>query len=134
MAVEFIKPEGITAAAEASGFGPAARIGDIVYISGQTARNERGEKVGKDDPEAQAMLVYENIKTCVEAAGGTLADVFQLRTYLVDREYRPIHRAVRRRYFPGPDYPCSTVLIISGLADPDFLLEVEAIAHVPRSG
>ena len=44
--------------------------GRLVFISGMTARDEQGEKVGKDDPEAQAVQVYENIKTCVQAAVG----------------------------------------------------------------
>lgn len=132
MAVEFLKPPGLTEAATASGYGPMARSGDLVFISGMTARNPQGVTVGKGDPEAQAVQVYENIKTCVEAAGGTLGDVISMRTYLVDRAHRPAHSKVRRRYFPGPNFPCSTLLIVAGLADPDYLLEVEAIASIPQ--
>lgn len=133
MTVEFLKPAGgLTDAATASGYGPAARSNDLVFISGMTARNPQGETVGKGDPEAQAVQIYENIKSCVEAAGGTLADVILLRTYLTDRSQRAAHGAVRRRYFPGPNFPCSTLLIIAGLADPDFLMEVEAVAHIPK--
>ena len=132
MGVEFLKPAGLTEAATASGYGPAVRSNDLVFISGQTARNLKGETVGKGDAEAQAVQIYENIKTCVEAAGGTLADVILLRTYLTDRAHRAAHGAVRRRYFPGPNFPNSTLLIIAGLADPDFLIEVEAVAHIPK--
>jgi 2-iminobutanoate/2-iminopropanoate deaminase len=133
MAVEFIKPPGgMTESATASGYGPAVRSGDQVFISGMTARNAQGVVVGKGDPEAQAVQIYENIKTCVEAAGGTLSDVILLRTYLTDRSQRAAHGAVRRKYFPGPDFPCSTLLIVAGLADPDFLMEVEAVAHIAK--
>jgi enamine deaminase RidA (YjgF/YER057c/UK114 family) len=131
MAVEFLKTPGLVEAATRSGYGPAVRSGDLVFISGMTAR-KGGEVVGKGDFQAQAAQVYDNIKTAVEHAGGTLADVILLRIYLVDRAHRPAHSAVRGRYFPGPDFPCSTLLIISGLADPDFLIEVEAIAHIPK--
>ena len=133
MSREFLKPAGLTASAAASGYGPAARSNDLVFISGQTARSPEGRTVGVGDAEAQAVQVYENIKAVVESAGGTLADVILLRTYLTDRAHRPAHGAVRRRYFPGPDFPCSTLLIVAGLADPDFLIEVEAVAHIARS-
>jgi 2-iminobutanoate/2-iminopropanoate deaminase len=132
MALEFIKPAGLIGAATASGYGPAVRSNDLVLISGQTARNATGETVGKGDAEAQAVQIYENIKTCVEAAGGKMSDVILLRTYLTDRSQRAAHGAVRRRYFPGPNFPNSTLLIVAGLADPDFLMEVEAVAHIAR--
>jgi 2-iminobutanoate/2-iminopropanoate deaminase len=132
MAREFLKPAGLTATAAASGYGPAARSNDLVFISGQTARNASGQTVGVGNAEAQAAQVYENIKTVVESAGGTMADIILLRTYLTDRAHRAAHGAVRRKYFPGPDFPCSTLLIVAGLADPDFLIEVEAVAHIAR--
>ena len=131
---EYIKPVGVSMENAANaGYDYAVRAGDLVYISGQVARNAKGETVGIGDFEAQAIQVHENLKLVCESAGGTLADIIDVKLYLLDRAHRPILNAIRKRYHPGPNFPCSTLLIISGLANPDFLLEIAAVAHIPRS-
>jgi len=69
--------------------------------------------------------VYENIKTVVEAAGGTMADIVDTTVILTDNRDKAAHTAVRKRYFQQP-YPCSTTLI-AGLS-PGYLIEVNAVA------
>jgi enamine deaminase RidA (YjgF/YER057c/UK114 family) len=109
-----------------------ATVSRTVYISGQVAWNAAGEVVGAGDLRAQFMQVYENLTNLVAHAGGTLADVVQLRTYLTSRELLPTFFAVRNELYPSlfPDaaYPTNTLLIVGGLADPHLLLEVEAVA------
>jgi 2-iminobutanoate/2-iminopropanoate deaminase len=111
----------------------AVRAGDMVYISGQVARDAQGEPVGAGDFEAQAVQVFENLKTVLASAGGTLADVVDTRMYILDRAHRVTLNEVRKRYYPGPTFPCSTLLIISGLAHPDLMLEIEAVAYIPKA-
>jgi 2-iminobutanoate/2-iminopropanoate deaminase len=104
------------------------RTGNIVWIAGQVPRDGAGLLVGVGDIEAQAVQVFENVKAVVEAAGGTMDDVVQTTTYITDRPYREAVNEVRNRYFRGPLFPTATLLIISGLGVPEYLVEMEAIA------
>lgn len=104
------------------------RTGNIVWIAGQVPCDRNGNLVGVGDIEAQAVQVFENVKAVVEAAGGTMDDVVQTTTYLIDRPDREVVNKVRKRYFRGPLYPTATLLLISGLGVPEYLVEIEAIA------
>lgn len=128
---KFIRPTNMAlGAAAASAYSLGILADGVLWLAGQVAKDAAGAVVGIGDPAAQAEQVYENIKTLVEAAGGTMADVLFTRTYILDRAHRGPIAEVRKRYFPAPDYPCSTLLIVSGLADPNYLLEVEAVAQI----
>jgi enamine deaminase RidA (YjgF/YER057c/UK114 family) len=133
MPAEYINPPGlnIARAAERS-YGYAVRAGNLVFISGQVARDHNGEMVGVGDPEKQAVQAMENMKAVVEAAGGTMADVISTRTFLADRAHLRAITAVRKRYFPGPNYPTSAAVIGTGLSSPEYLVEIEAVAYVER--
>ena len=101
-----------------------------LYVSGQTAWDSEKRLVGGADLEEQARQAFTNLQAVVEAAGGTLADVVSLRIYVVD--YRPekaaqVGRAFRR-FFSGEVKPASTWVGVAALADPGFLIEVEATA------
>lgn len=131
---EYLRPAGLNLEhADNAAYGYAVRCDDFVFIAGQVARNRDGETVGIGDVEAQAVQVFENLRTVVASAGGTLDDIVDTRMYLIQREHRPIVNAVRKRYFRGPGFPSATLLFVSGLANPDFLLEIEAVAHIPRN-
>jgi 2-iminobutanoate/2-iminopropanoate deaminase len=75
----------------------------------------------------QIQQVGENIKTCLEAVGATLADIVKTNTYVIDYPEFAKHPDMRMRYF-GPATPTSTTVQISRLADPDAMVEIEAIA------
>jgi enamine deaminase RidA (YjgF/YER057c/UK114 family) len=101
-----------------------------LYVSGQTAWDSRKQLVGGADLEAQAKQALTNLRTVLEAAGGTLADVVAVRIYVVD--YRPekavsVGRAFRE-VFCADVKPASTWIGVATLADPGFLIEVEATA------
>jgi 2-iminobutanoate/2-iminopropanoate deaminase len=127
------RPRAIPASglAPATGYQPVVRAGPLVFISGQVAHDASGRLVGKDDIRAQAAQVYANLRAAVEAAGGTLNDVVQLTTFTLSRDYRPAIREERQKAFGGA-LPTSTLVVVSGLADPAYLLEVEAIAVIPE--
>ncbi len=101
-----------------------------MHISGQVARGADGHTVGQGDIERQTTQVLENIKALVEAAGGTLAHVARIVVYLTSRNHLPTVLNVRRRYFQEP-YPASTAVVVVGLADPEWLVEIEATAVLP---
>ena len=103
------------------------RNGNILHMAGQVPLDREGKLVGKGDIKAQAEQVYVNLKGVVEAAGGTLANIAKITTFTTNRAYRAAISEVRAKYFPT-DPPASTFLVITSLAEPDFLLEIEAIA------
>ena len=103
--------------------------GKMIFVAGQLARDAQGVCVGKGDMRAQIQQVGENIKTCLEAVGATLADIVKTNTYVTDYEEFSKHGDMRRHYF-GPATPTSTTVQISRLADPDAMIEIEAIAVI----
>lgn len=105
----------------------AIRNGNIVHIAGQVALDQGGNLVGPGDIRAQAEQVYKNLKAVVEAAGGTLQHIAKITTFTTNRAYRQAISEVRARYFPA-DPPASTFLVVRSLAEPGYLLEVEAVA------
>ena len=103
--------------------------GKMIFVAGQLARDANGNLVGKGDMRAQIQQVGENIKTGLEAAGATLADIVKSNTFVTNYEEYSKHGDMRARYF-GPATPTSTTVQISHLADPDAMLEIEAIAVI----
>src|SRR3972149_3751693 len=124
MARQVIRP---TTVHPVKAYSHGIRSGNIRHLAGQVPLDREGKLVGKGDIKAQAEQVYVNLKGVVEAAGGTLASIAKITTYTTNRAYRPAISGVRAKYSP-PAPPASTFLVITSLAEPDFLLEIEAIA------
>ena len=103
------------------------RIGNTLYISGQLSLDPDGNLVGAGDAEAQAEQCYRNVKTIVEHFGGSMDDVVKITQYITDLEYRPLVARPRDTYLGTPG-PASTLVVIKGLAIPECLVEIEAIA------
>ena len=99
----------------------------ILFLSGQVAYDKDGNVGHKGDFQGQARAVLQAIKAMVEAGGGTLANVVKLNTYLTDIRYRADLVPIREEFF-GKKLPASTLVQVSALAHPDWLIEVEAIA------
>jgi len=106
----------------------ATLAGNVLYIHGAVALNERGEIVGKGDIRAQTRQALENIRALVEAAGGSLLDVTQATVYLTDFADAPGMNEVYRSYFPVDPPARATVRV--GLGHPDFLIEIQSTAVV----
>ncbi|MFF0268679.1 RidA family protein [Kribbella sp. NPDC004536] len=103
--------------------------GRLVFVSGMTARRPDGGIAGIGDVREQTRQVCENVKAAVEAAGGTLEDVCRVDVYVRNMEdFAKIHE-IRAQYFTEP-LPASTMVEVSKLADPDYLIEISAIAVV----
>src|SRR5262249_13575106 len=100
----------------------------VLFISGQVAYDAKGGPGHPGDFAAQARATYAAPKAQVEAAGGsTLANVVKLTTYLVDIRHRNELAAIREEFF-GKKGPASTLVGVTALAQPGWLIEVEAIA------
>src|SRR2546423_15236230 len=105
--------------------------GRLVFISGMTARQLDGTMAGVGDIEVQTRQVCENLKAAVEAAGGTMDDICRVDVYIRNMEhFEKIHK-VRREYFKHPP-PASTMVEVTKMTSPDYLIEINAIALVPE--
>ena len=103
------------------------RVGNTLYISGQLGLDADGNLVGPGDAAAQADQCYRNIKAIVEHFGGSMDDIVKITQYLTDLAYRPLVAGPRDRYLGTPG-PASTLVVVKGLAAPDYLVEIEALA------
>lgn len=116
------------------GYSHVAKVtGTLVYVAGQVSADASGNLVGEGDLEAQAEQVFKNLKIAIEAAGGTMADIVKMNVYLVaevDQAEIPKFRAVRDRYINRAKPPASTLAVITRLARPGWLIEIEAIAAI----
>ncbi len=122
---EFINPPTVH---RVTAYSHAVKVDNTVYVAGQVGRDVDGNTVSGGF-EAQAEKALDNLRLVLEAAGATMKDVVKLNTYLKDMSDRDQYMAIRSRYFSAP-LPASTLVQISCLADPAFLIEVEAVAVV----
>jgi len=104
--------------------------GRLVFISGMTARRVDGSIAGLGDITAQTRQVCENLKSAVEAADGTLDDICRVDVYVRNMEHFDAIHKVRAEYFKPP-LPASTMVEVSKMTSPDYLIEISAIAVLP---
>jgi enamine deaminase RidA (YjgF/YER057c/UK114 family) len=111
------------------GFSRAVRVGDLIFVSGTVAWGPDGKLVGKGDVYAQAKQTLANIEGYLREAGAGLKDVVRTRIYLTDiGRWQEVARAHREAF--GDVRPASSLLEISRLAEPEMLVEIEAVAVV----
>ena len=107
----------------------AIRVGNLIFLQGQTAFDMDGNLVGIGDPGAQARNACANIKALVEQLGGKLSDVVKITVYITDVAFRPAGYTEITDAFGGR-CPCSTGVVVRGLARPELLVEIDAWAAV----
>lgn len=127
MANKIIQPKGLNDPRPRYSHGIIAEGGRLLFIAGQTAMDKDGNVIGKGDIEAQTHQVYKNLTAVLEEAGGSFNNLVMTTTYIVDRKYREGYNKVRMQYYKQHS-PTSTLVIITGLAHPDYLIEINAIA------
>jgi len=103
--------------------------GRLLYIAGQVARDIEGNVLGVGDIRVQARQVFENLRQVLQAAGGDLADLLKITTYITRLEDFPAVAEMRRSFFPG-ELPASTLIVVQSLAQPELLIEVEGMAAI----
>ena len=130
--IKQINPPGLSAP---PGFSQVIEVkpNRLVFIAGQTAVDRDGELVGKNDFAAQAVKVFDNLAAALAAAGCTAANLVKLTVFVRDMDNLFAYREARNRFFATvapPAAPAITLVEVSKLYGPDFLIEVEAIAAV----
>lgn len=109
-------------------YSPGTRGGRMVYTSGQVAWNENSHLVGIGDPGAQTAQVLKNIQSVLREAGATMEDVLKCNVYLPDiRHFQAMNEEFAKAFSQSP--PARTT-IQAALAEPEMLVEIEAIAYV----
>jgi 2-iminobutanoate/2-iminopropanoate deaminase len=101
----------------------------LLYIAGQVDYDAEGKCAHPGDFAAQAKAALAMLKAQVEAGGGTMASIVKVNTYLTDMRNRAEFAAIRAEFF-GPKMPASTLVAVTALAFPEFLIEVEAVAII----
>jgi enamine deaminase RidA (YjgF/YER057c/UK114 family) len=117
------------------GYSHIAKVskGTLVYVAGQVSSDASGKLVGEGNFEAQVEQVFKNLKLALEAAGATMADIVKMNTYLVaevSQDDVPKMRAIRDRYVNKEKPPASTLVVVSRLARPGWLIEIEIVAAI----
>jgi enamine deaminase RidA (YjgF/YER057c/UK114 family) len=103
----------------------------VVFVSGQLGVGP--DDVAPEGAEAQARLCFANIAAILADAGMTLADVVRLNAYVTGREHLAGYMKARDDAVGDPP-PASTLMVVSGFARPEFVVEIEAVAARPTSG
>ena len=115
--------------------GMSVSPGRLVYIAGQVGVDSTGALVGKGDAAAQTRQVFENIGHVLAAADADFSNVVEFTTYVVGRPsiqgYLQGRSEVYPDLFPNGDFPPNTLLVVEGLVNEDFLVEIKAVAALP---
>lgn len=107
-------------------FSQATRVGDMIWVSGQVGID--GAMKPGEGIEEQAQLAFQALKSILEAAGASLADVVELMTFHTEmQDDMPTFAKVKDQYFPDR-YPSWTAIGISQLALPELRVEIRAVA------
>ena len=104
--------------------------GRLIYVAGQVPADAEGRTVARGDVVGQTRQVLENIRAVLAEAGATPADVIKITIFSTDIRNRDAINKARGEFFKPP-YPASTQVGVAALADPDFLVEIEAVAFIP---
>jgi 2-iminobutanoate/2-iminopropanoate deaminase len=102
----------------------------LLHISGQVSQGSDGRTIGPGDIEKQTIRVIENIQILVTEQGGSLSDICKITIFLTSRDHLPVVMEVRKRMFKPP-FPATSAVIVSGLANAEWMIEIEAIAALP---
>jgi enamine deaminase RidA (YjgF/YER057c/UK114 family) len=109
-------------------FSPAVRVGNLVFLSGTTATDDKGQIVGKGDIVAQTRQIFSKFATVLETVGGSLANIVETTEYVLSLDDYQKTAVVRRELFNGPPWPAATGVVVSGLVRADALIEIKATA------
>jgi 2-iminobutanoate/2-iminopropanoate deaminase len=102
---------------------------ELIFVSGQLSRDKEGRIVGAGDMRAQLRQTLENVKAALEAAGASLSDLVRTNTYVTDIDEYFKHTDVRMEYY-NHAMPTSTTVEVRRLAQPELMVEIDAIAAV----
>lgn len=105
--------------------------GPLLFISGQVAWDEAGSIVGVGDPVAQAVQTFANLRTVLQFHGADFGDLVKVTVYVTSFDWFEELSALREELFSDSP-PASAIVQVDRLVQPELLIEVEAVAAVPR--
>jgi enamine deaminase RidA (YjgF/YER057c/UK114 family) len=111
------------------GYSRAVKVGNVVEVTGTVATGDDGQVVGKGNPYEQTKFIYQRIEKVLQQAGASMKDVVRVRMFVTDisrwQEYGKAHS----EFFLSIK-PCNTMVEISALIEPDYMIEIEATAII----
>lgn len=111
------------------GYSRAVKVGNTIEVTGTVASGENGKVVGKGNPYIQTKYIYQKIEKVLQQAGATMKDVVRVRMFVTDisqwQEYGKAHSE-----FFKTIRPCNTMVEVSALIEPDYMIEIEATAII----
>ncbi len=129
--VDAVNPPGVWAPFGAFSMAVIQGDGQIVRLKGQVALDAEGKIVGPCDMRAQVRQALENVKAVLASMGGRMEDVATLTHHVTDIEGFMATGDIRKDFFKPP-YPATTTVEVQSLYHPDLVVEITAIAEIPR--
>ncbi len=129
--VDAVDPAGIWPPFGAFSMAVIQGDGQVVHLKGQVALDQQGRIVGAQDMRVQVRKVLENIQVVLASMGGRMGDVVSLVHYATDIERFMGTGDIRKEFFAAP-FPVTTTVQVSRLYHPDLLIEITAVAEIPR--
>ena len=131
--IEHINPDGLSKNPAFSQIVTTQGNGKTIYIGGQNSVNENREIIGKGDIARQTEQVMKNLQTALSACGATFDNLVKLSIYVVQGQNLYGAFQTSQKFFGNQtNPPVISVLIVAGLANPDFLVEIDATAFIPE--
>lgn len=109
-------------------FSPAVRVNNMIFLSGSTAVDNKGNIVGVGDIAAQARFIYEKFRVILQSVGADLSNIVETTDYYLTLDGYSKTAEVRRELLKGPPWPAATGVQVAGLIRKDALIEIKAIA------
>lgn len=110
-------------------FSNCIRAGNLLVMAGMTASDGEGGVIGEGDVYQQSRVCLERVRQMVEHSGGSMSNVVKTVVYLTDVSCRLEYGKARDEFFQDPK-PCSTLVGISALVQPELLVEIDATAYL----
>jgi enamine deaminase RidA (YjgF/YER057c/UK114 family) len=131
--IQHINPDGLSKKPAFSQIVTTQGMGKTIYMGGQDAVNARGEIVGKGNITEQTEQVMNNLQTALLSCGATFENLVKLTIYVVQGQDLFSGFQVSQKFLGSlKNPPAISVLIVAGLANPDFLIEIDATAFIPE--
>lgn len=111
------------------GYSRAVKVGNVVEVTGTVASDEEGKVVGPGDPYAQTKYIYQKIQAVLERAGATMSHVVRVRMFVTDISQWQEYGRAHAEFFQEIK-PCNTMVEVSKLIEPEYMIEIEATAII----
>jgi enamine deaminase RidA (YjgF/YER057c/UK114 family) len=111
------------------GYSRAVKVGNVVEVTGTVAADEEGRVIGRNDAYKQTRCIYQKIEKVLQQAGASMKDVVRVRMFVTDISLWEEYGRAHSEFFKQIK-PCNTMVEVSALIEPDYLIEIEATAII----